>query len=225
VFTDLVDQFEPALCELVEANREQITAALRDGHTTGAPIAAIAFGVFPWYESIELSFGSKQDYLERTSEQGEWTHYSICNSQSSPTDRVVRAVAGMEQFYMADEDEEEEYEEDDEDEHGEDDEEESVSLIRANVIFFAAAKALMSPKFWHVLNPIHLSVLEELVAEGRATGLTDFLLRDIGEDDPSLHCVVTDGDATVRGNYCEMLKAVDLLGEHTDEVLTAFLRN
>jgi len=126
----------------------------------------------------------------------------------------------MEQFYIADADEEEEYEEDEED-----DEDESVSLIRANVIFFAAAKALMSPKFWHVLNPIHVSVLEELAAEGRGTGLTDFLLRDIGEDDPSLHCVVTDGDATVRANYCEMLKAVDLLGEHTDEVLTTFLRN
>jgi len=207
MFNRLVSEFESALSELIATNREQIVAAMHSGYDSGAPVEAIAFGVFPWYDSMELSFGNKQDYLERTTQLGDWQHYSICSSLRSPADPIATAVASMVQFYMGDEDD--------------DDEQENESQIRANVIFFAAAKALLSTEFWRVLNPVRMSVLEELTAAGRGTGFTEFEMRQIGGGFPSLDCVVTDGDATIRANYCELHKAIELLGEYSDEVLAA----
>ena len=136
MFNDLVNQFESALCDLITTNRAQVAAAMRGGYESGAPIAAIGLGVFPWYESLELSLGSKEDYFERTTGQGDWEHYSICNSLHSPTDKIATAVTSMVQFYMGDEDD--------------DDEQENESQIRANIVFFAAARALLSPELARV---------------------------------------------------------------------------
>ena len=205
MFNDLVDQFESALCNLITTNRSQIVAAMRSGYESGTPIAAISFGVFPWYESLEVSLGSKEDFLERITAQGDWKHYSICGSLNSPTDAVATAVTHMVQFYTGDEDDE--------------DEEENVSQKRANVLFFAAAKALTSEEFWRVLNPIRLSVLEDLAAAGRGTGFTDFEMREINEGGSRLLCAVMDGDATIRANYCELINAMELLGDHSEDVL------
>lgn len=211
MFVELVEKIELAICDLLAAKRTEIEKIL-GSEDLDSHFFAIGLGVYPDYETIEISFATKKDYDQHPTEQGYWTYYNFCPSVEITSDNINAAIAAMSEITLAEDEDVEEISSDE-------------FTSRSNLIHFAAAKALMSKKVWRSYNQIKLALLEQKAEQWRSEkknmNVVAAAIEHYKGDSPSLQCVVVDKDEPWRTNFCYMTNILKSVSDYSDEIIKA----
>ena len=211
MFVELVEKIELAICDLLTAKRPEIEKIL-GSEDIDTHFFAIGLGVYPDYETIEISFATRKDYHQHPTEQGYWTYYNFCPSVEITSDNITVAIAAMSEITLAEDEDAEEISSDE-------------FTSRSNLIHLAAAKALMSKEVWRSYNQIKLALLEEKTEQWRREkknmNVVAAAIEHYKGDTPSLQCVVVDKDEPWRTNFCYMAKILKSVSGYSDEIMQA----
>ena len=226
MYQELVNKFELAIRDLMDAKKDQIISDLKNADMD-SQYQVISFDIYDddvhndglgW---VQLSFGTRSDRDRYLNTIADWKYFNICNSDEVKTNHINSAVKAMSKYYLHPE--VTEYE-DWEPEYY------NIYNARHTVLLFAAAQALLSPTVWQFYNQLQLSVYKEareaIESEGQKSNYyiknplaLDHLIEEASENKPILHCVVTKEDLSAEANYCEMVKAIVRIKANIDDVI------
>lgn len=231
MYQELVSKLELAISDLIEQKRDQILSDLRNAQMD-SQYRVVSFDIYSddtdedglgWFQ---LSFGTRSDQDKYLNTVADWKYFNISNSYDSKTGNMLVALKAISTYLngseaLDDMEAEAEFA--------------SVDSHKFTVLLFAAAQALLSPTVWRTYNQLQLAVYTE-AREGidSGNGLNDYhiknkfalnsLIEDASGNKPILHCLVTDGDLSSEANYCEMLKAIQRLGNDSERVIPSIKR-
>ncbi|MCU7829729.1 MAG: hypothetical protein KZQ85_11745 [Candidatus Thiodiazotropha sp. (ex Myrtea sp. 'scaly one' KF741663)] len=203
MYHELVKKLELAICDMLMSQKESILDNLRNADFD-SKFQAISFDVVSHDEFTPLSitFGTRADKNTYINTVADWKYYYLCRSDQIQSVNVSKAIEAVLEFCFIDNERD---------------------VEKENVVFFAASQALLSKSVWELYNSWQILVYEEKRSlaerQGKNLNAINWYIEEASRNMPLLHCIVTDGDLTAEANYCEMIRAIRLLNDHTDEVI------
>lgn len=226
MYQELVNKFELAIRDLMDAKKDQIISDLKNADMN-SQYKIISFDIYNenidnnGHGWIQLSFGTSSDRDRYLNTIANWRYFDICNSSEVETNHINNAVKAMSKYDLHTE--VTEYEDWEPEYH-------NIYNARHTVLLFAAAQALLSPTVWQFYNQLQLSVYKEariaIESEGQKSNYyiknplaLDHLIEEASDNKPILHCIVTKESLSAEANYCEMVKAIIRIKANIDDVI------